>query len=231
VDPPDGDTYTHFEILVVYMSPEDLPPEYVRAVFHDNDTVELIPVNLTDDDYRAGVLYHAFVRLSSGDHKIWFHASDGTRSTETETPIKVEVSSYSIEVSDQEWIIILATILATLVIIVIIRTTSQRYGQLKKAHEGLDSEDEVEYIEPGREAAEDPSEEGDADDGIVGDDEKVHVVDTDEMSRLEGEVDRLEEELSDIDGDIDAEEEELAKIDDEIEDIIDELENDRDRAA
>jgi hypothetical protein len=239
VDPPEGDTYTHFEILVVYMSPEDLPPEYVRASFVDNDTVELIPVNLTDDDYRAGVLYHAHVRLEAGDHKIWFQASDGTRTTETQDPVKVKVDSYSIEVTDQEWAIIIATIIATLIIVLIIRTTSQRFSELKKAHHGLDSEDQVEYIEPGREAADegdgadgaDEAAEADGDEDIEGDDERARVVDTEEMSRLEEEVERLEEELSDIDDDIDAEEEELARIDDEIEDIIDELEDDRDRAG
>ncbi|UCC93248.1 MAG: hypothetical protein JSW25_00800 [Thermoplasmata archaeon] len=240
VDPPDGDTYTHFEILVVYMSPEDLPPEYVRAHFGDNETVELIPVNLTDDDYRAGVLYHVFVRLEEGNHKIWFQASDGTRTTETEEPVKVTVESFGIEVTDQEMAIIIATIIATIIIILIIRTTSERYNQLKKAHYGLDSEDEVEYIEPGKEVTEMVDEEGegdeealpsDEDEGTVGAGDQVRVMDTEEMARLEEEVDRLEEELSEIDEDIDSEEAELARIDDEIEEIIDELDDDRDRAA
>jgi hypothetical protein len=244
VDPSEGDVYTHYEILVVYMSPENLPPLYVRARFGDNDTVELIPANISDDDYRAGVLYHAFVRLSSGDHKVWFEASDGTNTVETvDDPVKMKVNSYQIEVTDQEWAIILATILATIIIAMLIRSSAQRHKILKTAHHGLDSEDGVEYLEPGREAeAEgdegtdaggDDDEDGEDDDGVVGDDDKVHMVkmDTEEMSRLEDEVGRLEEELSDIDDDIDAEEEELAGIDEEIEEIIDELDDDRNRAG
>jgi len=241
VDPAEGDSYTHYEILVVYMSTEDLPPEYVRARFGDNETVELIPANITDDNYRAGVLYHVFVRLSVGTHKLTFEASDGTRTVETEETVKVEVSSYQIQVTDQEWAIILTTIIATIIIVLIIRTTSERYKVLKTAHHGLDSEDEVEYIEPGKEKAddkdakagpEDADEDEDMDD-VVGDDGEVHPVsmDLDDMNRLEDDVNRLEEELADIDESIDLEEEDLARIDEEIEDIIDELEDDRERAG
>jgi hypothetical protein len=236
VDPPDGDTRTHFELKVLYMSPENLPPQYVRALFADNDTVELIPVNITDDGYLAGVLYHAFVRLEEGDHKIHFEASDGTRTVQTEEPVKVSVSSFTIEVTDQELAIIVAVIIAIIVVVLIIRTTSDRYKKLKEAHYGRDSEDKVEYIEPDDGQAEDAPEDDEADAEATDDDrdeDEVHVVkmDSDEMTRLEGDVDRLEEELSEIDDDIDREEEELARIDEEIEEIIDELDDDRDRAA
>ncbi len=233
VDPEKGDQYTHYEILVVYMSPEDLPPEYVRARFGDNDTVELIPANLTDDDYRAGVLYHAFVRLSLGKHKVIFEASDGTRTVETETAVKVTVDPYRVDVTDQELAIIMATIIATLVIILIIRTTSERYKELRTAHYGLDKEDEVEYIEPGKKVEEEVETESaeEGDEGEEVEEGPAPVMDTDDMSRLEEDVERLEEELVDIDEDIDEKEEDLARIDEEIEDIIDELEDDRERAG
>lgn len=231
VDPFEGDTYTNFKLMVYYISPENLPPEYVRARFGDNETVDLIPENITDDEYRDGAMYHVSVRLSVGDHKVWFEASDGTRTVETEDPVRIKVNPYQIEVTEQEWAIILATIIATIVIILIIRASSDRYKELRTAHYGLDNEDDVDYIEPGRTDAEDDAE-AEPDDGIVGDDDQVHVVkmDTDEMKRLEDDVGRLEEELSQIDGDIDLEEEELAKIDEEIDEIIDELDDDRDRA-
>jgi hypothetical protein len=233
VNPLEGDTYTNFRLMVLYMSPENLPPEYVRARFGDNDTVELMPENVTDDEYRDGAMYHAFVRLSIGDHKVWFEASDGTRTAETDEPVKVKVNAYRIEVTGQEWAIILATIIATIIIILIIRTTSDRYKELRTAHYGLDSEDEVEYIEPGKDTAGEETEAPSDDDEVPGDDERVRTVkmDADEMGRLEEDVGRLEEELSEIDGDIDEEEEELARIDEEIEEIIDEIEDDRDRSG
>jgi hypothetical protein len=242
IDPADGDKYTHFELLVVYISSEDLPPEYVRARFADNDTVELIPANLTDDDYRAGVLYHAVVRLSEGSHKATFEASDGIMTVETEQSVKVTVDPYRIEVTDQEVAIIMATIIATIVIIMIIRATSDRYKELKKSHQGLDREDELEYIEPGKEKpaetveadeaeADEAGEERAMDEEAMDEGDKARVADEDEMRRLEDDVGRLEEELADIDGDIDDEEEELARIDDEIEEIIDELDDDRERAG
>ncbi len=234
IDPPEGDKYTNFELLVVYMSPEDVPPEYVRARFDDNDTVELIPANISDDDYRAGVLYHAFVRLSLGKHKATFEASDGASAVESEEQAKVTVDPYRIEVTDQEAFILLATLIATIVIILIIRSTSERYKQLRTAHHGMDKEDELEYIEPGKEKADQEAAktgEDEVTEEVTGDDDQVHVLDVDDMSMLEEDVGRLEEELAEIDDDIDVEEEELAKIDEEIDEIIDELDDDRERSG
>jgi hypothetical protein len=233
IDPPKGDQYTHFEILVVYMSPENLPPEYVRARFEkDNETVELIPTNLSDDDYRAGVLYHANVRLSIGKHKMTFETSDGINTVATEEEVSVRVEPYQINITEQEWAIIIATLIATLIIILIIRTTSQRYKELKTAHYGLDKEDEVEYIEPGKDAeADEVTDEGPADEGDAEEDDVERVVDAEDMARLEKDVGRLEEELAELDEDIETKEEELASIDEEIDDIIDELDDDRDRAG
>ena len=232
VDPGEGDPYTHFTISVLYLSPENLAPVYVRARFDDNETVELTPENLTDDQYNKGVIYKATVRLERGDYKVWFEASDGSMSTETEEAVKVKVSSYSLEVTDQELALIVVAIIGTVVIIMIIRTTSDRYSDLKKTQRGKDREDELEYIEPGRTeaAAEGPAEE----EVEAGEDEEVvHMVqvDEEEVRRIESDVGRLEGELSELDEDIDREEEELARIDEEIEEIIDELDTDREQAG
>lgn len=250
VDPGEGDTYTHFTITVLYLSPENLAPAYVRARFGDNETVELTPENLTDDEFNKGVIYRATVRLERGTHKVWFEASDGIMEAATEEPVRVEVSAYSLEVTDQELALIVAAIIGTVVIIMIIRATSERYSDLRKAQRGRDREDQLEYIQPGRSdggvgeppkgaddgpaADEAEVDEADVDEADVDEDgEEVHAarVDAEEVRRIEGEVDRLESELSELDGEIDREEEELARIDEEIEEIIDELDTDRDRAA
>jgi len=237
IDPSKGDVYTTFEISVFYVSIDNLPPVYVRADFGDNETAEMVPLNITDDEYRAGVMYHVFVRLEKGNADIHIEASDGININRTEEPIRVEVSSYSIEVTNQEMAIIIVTLIATLIIILVIRQTSERYKTMKEAHYGIDKEDELEYIEPGETSAEEEEEvEADAseeEDPVKGDDGQVHVVkmDEDEIRHLDEDVKRLDGELDEIDSDIDLKEEDLARIDEEIEDIIDELEEDRNRVS
>lgn len=245
IDPSDGYTSTSFEISVVYVSPGNRAPEYVIAVFEDNDTVELTPVNITDDEYRAGVMYHAFVRLSEGKHDLWFETFDGIHTNRTVDPLRVEVDRYGIQVSDQEWAIIIVTLIATIIIILIIRETSDRYKRLKETHFSKDREDRVEYIEPGKakegaagategeRAGTDEEDALDEDEAepVTGDDGQVHElkVDDEEMHRLDEDVDRLDDELAELDGAIDEKEDDLARIDEEIEEIIDELEDDRSR--
>ncbi len=247
VDPPNGNTYTTFEITVVYVSPDNLAPVYIRADFGDNDTAEMTPVNLTDDEYRAGVMYHVFVRLEKGTSKVWFEAFDGIATNRTEEPIEVVVESYSVNLTNQEVGIILITLIATLIIILIIRQTSDRYKRLKEAHYSLDKEDEIEYIEPGKTGTEGDEEEDegsegpedpDDDEGLeeppdeeADDQVPARRMDADDMRDIDKDVERLEEELDDLDGDIDQKEEELAHIDEEIEDIIDELDKDRERVG
>ena len=240
IDPPDGDVYTNFEISVVYVSIDNLAPVYIRADFGDNETAEMVPVNITDDEYRAGVMYHVFVRLEEGNYEIYIEAFDGINTNRTEEPLEVEVSSFSIEMTNQEIAIIIVTLIATVIIILIIRQTSDRYKALKEAHYSLDKEDELEYIEPGDKSTEEEEEDVEAEvdddeveDPIKGDDGQVHVMkmDEDDMRHLDEDVERLDGELDEIDSDIDSKEEELARIDEEIEDIIDELDEDRNRVS
>ncbi len=239
IDPSEGDVYTNYEISVVYVSIDNRAPVYVRADFGDNETAEMVPVNITDDEYRAGVTYHVFVRLEEGNHEIHIEVFDGINTNRTEEPLEVEVSRFSFEITNQELAIIIVTLIATVIIILIIRQTSDRYKTMKEAHYGLDKEDELEYIEPGETSAEEEEEEEvEADDDevegpIKGDDGQVHVMkmDEDDMRHLDEDVERLDGELDEIDSDIDSKEEELARIDEEIEDIIDELDQDRDRAS
>lgn len=235
IDPADGNVYTTFEISVVYVSADNLAPVYVRADFGDNDTAEMVPVNITDDEYRAGVRYHVFVRLEKGSTDIHIEAFDGINTNRTEEPIELDVHSYSIEVTDQELAIIIVTLIATIIIILIIRQTSDKYKTMKEARYSLDKEDELEYIEP-EETSADEEAEADDDDGedpVQGDDGLVHVMkmDEDDMRHLDEDVERLDRELNDIDSDIDGKEEELARIDEEIEEIIDELDEDRNRVS
>jgi hypothetical protein len=242
IDPDEGNIYTSFEISVVYVSVDNLAPVYIKADFSDNETAEMVPVNITDDEYRAGVRYHVFVRLEEGSYKIYIEAFDGINTNRTEDPLEVDVHSFSIEVTNQEMAIILVTLIATVIIILIIRQTSEKYKTLKEAHYNLDKEDELEYIEPGETSDEEgeDEEEGEvedddeeAEDSIEGDDGQVHVVkmDEDDMRHLDEDVERLDGELDDIDSEIDSKEEELARIDEEIEDIIDELDEDRNRVS
>ncbi len=239
IDPSEGDVYTNYEISVVYVSIDNRAPVYVRADFGDNETAEMVPVNITDDEYRAGVTYHVFVRLEDGNHEIHIEVFDGINTNRTEEPLEVEVSSFSFEITNQELAIIIVTLIATVIIILIIRQTSDRYKTMKEAHYGLDKEDELEYIEPGETSAEEEDEEEvEADDDeveepIKGDDGQVHVMkmDEDDMRHLDEDVERLDGELDEIDSDIDSKEEELARIDEEIEDIIDELDQDRNRVS
>jgi hypothetical protein len=237
-DPPDGDTYTTFEISVVYVSPDNRAPLYVLADFGDNDTAEMSPVDLADDEYRAGVEYHVFVRLEKGTSKIWFEAYDGITTNRTADPIEVEVGASSLELTSQEVSIIVVTLIATVILILIIRQSASRFQRAKESRRGTDREDEIEYIEPDKPAA---GEEGQAADGEPegeapsGRDHEAQApayrMDQDEMREIDEDVERLEEELDELEGDIDREEEDLARIDEDIEDIIDELDTDRERAG
>jgi len=241
IDPAEGNEYTTFEISVVYVSENNMAPLYVRAEFPDNETAEMVPVNITDDEYRAGVRYHVFVRLEKDSYDIYIEAFDGINTNRTEEPLELEVVSYSIDLTNQEIAIIIVTLIATVIIILIIRQTSDKYKTLKEAHYNLDKEDELEYIEPGETSDEEGEEEEgevedddeEAEDSIEGDDGQVHVVkmDEDDMRHLDEDVERLDGELDEIDTEIDSKEEELARIDEEIEDIIDELDEDRNRVS
>ena len=248
VDPDGGDYTEVYEIKVLYRSMEDLPPEYVRLVV-SNESYEMIPVDPSDDNYLAGVMYYKFLEFGIGDFEIYFETSDGQRGNQTTVALDLEVTGRSFQPSSLEMIIILVTVLAIIIILAIIHMTSERYNRLKNAHLGKDREDILEYIKPGSAPAEKDAgpDEGDDEEGETGvdeldedpamdgegDEEPEHVLDVDnvEMEMIDSDVERLEAELDELDGEIDHEEEELAKIDEEIEEIIDELDDDRERAT
>ncbi len=248
IDPDKGDVDTLFEVKVVYASLDGLPPEYVRLRF-DNESYDMLPMDPTKDNYMAGVTYHITFRLEEGGYQFFFDASDGRSTNSTELPIKLKVEGRSFEPTQMEWAVIIATILAIIVVLAIIRMTSERYRELKEAHLGRDREDRLEYITPEKEDVEEPAEEGpeagleeehgegpeeEPEEGLEGEGEgkeRPMVVDEEDMDRLDEDMGHLEEELAEIDEEIDHEEEELAEIDEEIDEIIDELDDDRERAG
>jgi hypothetical protein len=238
VDPTDGDEDTQFEVRVLYRSPEGLPPEYVQLRF-DNESYDMLPEDPSNENYKGGVWYRITFRLEEDRYLLFFDTSDGRTTNSTEVPLGLDVEGVSFAPTPMEWAVIIATIIAIIIVLAIIRMTSERYNKLKQAHLGRDREDRLDYIAPekgeaGGEAgtSEDgDDEEADEDLGDEADGEDRHLVDDEDLDRLDEDMERIEDELSEIDDEIEHEEEELVQIDGEIDEIIDELDEDRERAG
>jgi hypothetical protein len=149
ITPTKGDYLTIFEAKVLYRSELDLAPSSV-VLQAGKQRFEMVPEDPLNSDYVGGVMYHTFFMLnqSSKAYELQFNASDGARSNLTAVAIELKVGAVSYAPTGLEAAIILVTLIAIIVIIGIIRLTSARYQELRDAHMGLDSEEELGYIEP-----------------------------------------------------------------------------------
>ncbi|MBI3947464.1 MAG: hypothetical protein HY321_16195, partial [Armatimonadetes bacterium] len=75
VTPANGDENTLFTFAAKYVDPDNDAPAYVR-VSVGNKVVTLAKADANQNDYRAGVLYQAQVRLPAGPLVHTFHAAD-----------------------------------------------------------------------------------------------------------------------------------------------------------
>jgi hypothetical protein len=235
VEPAEGDESTQFEVRVLYVSPDGLPPEFVRLRF-DNESYDMLPEDPNNENYMGGVWYQITFRLEEDKYLFFFDTSDGRTTNSTDLPIILEVEGTSFAPTQMEWAVIIATIIAIIIILAIIRMTSERYKKLKQAHLGRDSEDSVDYITPEKAETDEEGEapEDEADEVVDEEpDDKAdrRLVDDEDLDQLDEDMERLEEELSEIDEEIEREEEEIVQIDEEIDEIIDELDEDRERAS
>jgi len=76
VIPPSGNNYTDYRFQVDYKDADNNPPTYVKVTINETSYL-MTPQNPTDRDYINGATYIYETKLSAGQHKYQYNASDG----------------------------------------------------------------------------------------------------------------------------------------------------------